>query len=153
MGAQLTPRLLTTPQEAEAALTLIRGAFAYMDGRIDPPSSMHRLCADAMLENGGLWGIGTPLRACVVLTPMNDALYIGKLAVADAARGQGLARAMIMLAAQEAQRLNLAWLELETRIELTENHAVFGALGFRKVGETAHPGYDRPTSITMRKAV
>ena len=45
------------------------------------------------------------------------------------------------------------FLELQTRIELTENHATFGALGFKKIAETAHPGYSRPTSITMRKLV
>ncbi|MFN7434077.1 MAG: N-acetyltransferase, partial [Betaproteobacteria bacterium] len=42
-------------------------------------------------------------------------------------------------------------LELQTRIELTENHATFAALGFAKVAETAHPGYARPTSITLRR--
>ena len=40
-----------------------------------------------------------------------------------------------------------------TRIELTENHATFAALGFAKVAETAHPGYKRATSITLRRRV
>lgn len=44
-----------------------------------------------------------------------------------------------------------AVLELDTRIELTENHATFAALGFVKTGEDAHDGYDRPTFITMQK--
>jgi hypothetical protein len=30
---------------------------------------------------------------------------------------------------------------------------MFAALGFQKVPESAHAGYDRPTSITMRKRV
>lgn len=46
-----------------------------------------------------------------------------------------------------------AYLELETRIELLENHATFAALGFVRVTESAHPGFSRPTSITMRKPV
>ena len=44
-------------------------------------------------------------------------------------------------------------LELQTRIELTENQATFGRMGFVKTAETAHEGFDRPTSITMRAKV
>jgi hypothetical protein len=44
-------------------------------------------------------------------------------------------------------------IELQTRIELTTNHAAFARLGFRESGRTAHEGYDRPTSITMRKVL
>ena len=44
-------------------------------------------------------------------------------------------------------------LELQTRIELTGNHAVFARLGFHETERTAHAGYARPTSITMRKAL
>ena len=49
------------------ALALIHRSFAYMEGRIDPPSSVHRLTLAALREqarDGEVWGIGTPLRAC-----------------------------------------------------------------------------------------
>ncbi|MEL6795078.1 MAG: GNAT family N-acetyltransferase, partial [Pseudomonadota bacterium] len=68
-------------------------------------------------------------------------------------RGMGLARRLMESAAREARRLGLAALELRTRIELTENHSAFAALGFERTAETAHPGYDRPTSVTMRAAL
>ena len=42
-------------------------------------------------------------------------------------------------------------LELQTRIELTGNHAAFRRMGFVETARTAHPGFDRPTSITFRK--
>ncbi len=29
----------------------------------------------------------------------------------------------------------------------------FGRMGFVQTGQTAHAGYDRPTSITMRRAI
>jgi GNAT superfamily N-acetyltransferase len=82
-----------------------------------------------------------------------DALYLGRLAVAAAHRGSGLARALVAAAEAEARARGLGTLELQIRIELTENHAAFARLGFAKTGETAHDGYDRPTSITMRKAL
>ena len=44
-------------------------------------------------------------------------------------------------------------LELSTRIELVENHATFARMGFAKTAETAHEGFDRPTSIVMRAPV
>jgi hypothetical protein len=36
---------------------------------------------------------------------------------------------------------------------LTANHGAFARLGFREMARTAHDGYDRPTSITMRKVL
>lgn len=134
-------------------LTLIQSTFAFMDGRIDPPSSMHRLSLDsvsAQAETGEVWGIGDPVQACVFLTPKPDSLYLGKLAVAPDTRRQGFARRLIALARSRAADLRLPCVELQTRIELVENHATFEALGFREIARTAHPGYDRPTSITYR---
>jgi len=139
-------------------LALIRETFAYMDGRIDPPSSMHRLTeADIarQADTGEVWLIGpadVPL-ACVFFTPRQHALYVGKLAVAAEARGQGHARALMALAEFRARARGLPALELQTRVELTENHAAFARLGFVRVGATAHPGYDRATSYTYRRPV
>lgn len=140
----------------DAVLRLILDAFAFMEGRIDPPSSAHRLTVAGMAaqaRTGAVWVIeeaGRPV-ACLFTKPQGDALYLGKLAVAASHRGRGLARLLIATAEAEARARDLAWLELQTRIELTENHAAFARLGFAKAAETAHPGYDRPTSITLRR--
>lgn len=139
-----------------AVLRLVRETFAYMEGRIDPPSSMHRLSEAeiaAQAETGEVWVIeaeGVPV-ACVFLTPRPDRLYIGKLAVAAAWRGRGLARQLAALAEERALALGLPMLELQSRIELVENHAAFLALGFREAGATAHEGFSRPTSLTFRR--
>ena len=139
-------------------LALLSVAFAYMEGRIDPPSSLGRMglaeLRRAAMESE-LWvieGAEGPL-ACVILTPQEDTLYMGKLAVAHAARGQGLARRLIALSLERARALGLATVSLQTRVELLENHATFAALGFEMTGTTAHPGYDRPTSVSFRRAV
>jgi GNAT superfamily N-acetyltransferase len=140
----------------DIVLRLILDSFAYMEGRIDPPSSAHRLTAPEMAEQAGtgaVWVVeeaGCPI-ACLFAKAAGDALYLGKLAVSTSHRGRGLARRLVAVAEEEARSRCLVWLELETRIELTENHAAFTRLGFMKVAETAHPGYARPTSITMRK--
>ena len=153
----LTPRRIGPDDPALAAiLDLIRGSFAYMDGRIDPPSSMLALSVETLSQTAAqaeIWSIGTPPVACVILTPKPDALYVGKLAVARRARGHGHARRLLDLAAERARILGHETLELQTRVELTENHATFAKLGFTEVGRTAHAGYDRPTSITFRKSL
>jgi Acetyltransferases len=155
--AQMTPERIA-PEDARVteALNLIRTAFAGMEGRIDPPSSMHRMTFESLREDARLrelWGIGAPLVACVILTEKPGRLYIGKLAVAEEAQGKGLARELIGMAEKRAKELRLNRLELETRVELTENHAVFTRLGFVETGRKAHAGYDRPTSITFQKPV
>ena len=151
----MTPRLAEDPALWPPILALLRQAFAYMDGRIDPPSSLRDLTPEALTRQarvGELWIIGAPV-ACVFLTPKPGALYVGKLAVAESHRGQGLARRLIDLAEARARERGLPALELQTRVELVENQAAFLAMGFREVERTAHEGYERPTSITYRRAV
>jgi GNAT superfamily N-acetyltransferase len=147
------PRRIAPDDPAMAdLLALIRGAFAFMDGVIDPPSSIHRLTL-AELQGAEVWAVGTPPVACVVLTPKTDILYLGKLAVVDAARGQGLARRLVNLALTRARALGLRAVELQVRIELTGNQAAFQAMGFAEIGRTAHAGYSHPTSITYRRMI
>lgn len=137
-----------------AVLRLIQSEFAYMEGVIDPPSSMHRLTLADLAQDGvEVWAIGSPPVACVVLTPKNDALYLGKLAVRSDERGKGHARALIDLALRRARSLGLPALECQTRVELTANHAIFETMGFARTAATAHAGYDRPTSYTYHKEV
>jgi len=151
----MTPMLVTDPSVWPAVLRLLHEAFAYMEGRIDPPSSLRDLTLEALTRQakvGEIWVIGAPV-ACVFLTPKPGALYVGKLAVAEGQRGQGLARQLLDLAEHRARVTGLPVLELQVRVELVENQAAFRAMGFVEVGRTAHPGYDRPTSINYRRAV
>lgn len=152
------PRRFEAGQDAQPLLALIRDSFAFMAGRIDPPSSADRLTAEdlaAEAQRSEIWlleELGAPV-ACVILSARKGALYVGKLAVAATHRRQGLARQLIGHAVARAQALALPQLELQVRVELTENHAAFVAMGFRKVGESAHPGYHRSTSYTYALAV
>lgn len=142
--------------ELAALLSLIQTSFAFMDGVVNPPSSMHTLTQDSMRTlavTSEVWSFGPPLCACVVLTLKPDALYIGKLSVAEHARNQGFARKLVEHAASRARHHKRQWLELDARIELTQNHAAFAAMGFRETGRTAHVGFTSPTSLTFRRSV
>jgi predicted N-acetyltransferase YhbS len=151
-------RRMAPEEDFGPVLALIREAFTYMEGRIDPPSSLHRLTVRSLSDqarSGEIWittSADLPV-ACMILTPRDDDLYLGKLAVAAPQRGQGLARQFVEHALARAKALGKGAVTLQTRVELMENHAAFEAMGFRKVGETAHEGFTRPTSRTYRRDV
>jgi ribosomal protein S18 acetylase RimI-like enzyme len=151
----VTPRRhRSTDPELGQILALLQRCFAYMEGRIDPPSSLHALTVAGIAQTcdtAEVWSLGPPPQACVFLAEKPGRLYLGKLAVDPSVRGQGHARALVALAEERAKALGLAVLELQTRIELVENHAAFARMGFVKTAEDAHEGYDRPTGIVMQK--
>ena len=136
-------------------LALLQRSYAYMDGRIDPPSSLQGFDKAILREKSTgeellLARLDDTLAGCCFLKDKGDTLYIGKLAVDPSRQGQGIGRSLIAAAIATANRKGCRALELQTRIELSENHKAFAAMGFRKTAESAHEGYERPTSITMR---
>jgi GNAT superfamily N-acetyltransferase len=139
-------------------LALLRSAYAYMESRIDPPSSLLRMGAAQLQEKAREEALILALEdrrlvGCAFAGLREDCVYVGKLAVDAAARRRGVARRIMQAAEALARAHGRRFVELEAHIELTENHATFAALGFSRVAESAHPGFDRPTSITMRKPV
>ena len=142
----------------DALLDLILTSFAYMNGRIDPPSSALALTAEtlktkAIDEIAYIAVEGEQLVGCIFCRPEAESLYVGKLAVLPAAQGRGIGKRLLVLAGAAARDLGLKDLRLETRIELIDNHATFAAWGFQKTAENRHAGFDRTTSIEMRKAI
>lgn len=149
-------RRVTPDGDLDAVLDLMRTSFAYLDTRIDPPSSIHKLTLETLTEaatRSEIWVIGETPQACIILTRRPASLYLSKLAVAKAARGQGLARRLVQHALERAREMGMPSVTLQTRVELTENQAAFARLGFEEMCRTAHPGYDRPTSITFERKV
>jgi GNAT superfamily N-acetyltransferase len=139
-------------------LALIMRAFAPMDGVIDPPSSAHLLTADtlrdkASRETGFVALEGDRIVGCVFAFERAAELYVGKLAVAPDCQGQGIGRRLMQAVEELARDRGKVAIELQTRIELTRNHAAFARLGFHETERTGHEGYARPTSITMRKVL
>ena len=150
----MKPQRAIDPYDWQHLRDLLARAFGRMEGRIDPPSSLHGLTpADiaAQAVAGEVWVIGAPAVACVFLTTLPHALYLGRLAVDPAVQRMGYGRRLIGVAQSRAHDLGLPALELWTRIELVENHAAFRALGFVQTGTHAHEGYDRPTTLIFTK--
>jgi predicted N-acetyltransferase YhbS len=142
------------PADAMAAAALIRSAFARQDVVTDPPpSALGETEAGVLAMHGGaVAAIGPGALAGVVLWRKQDgALYVGRLAVAPAWRGRGIARALMAAAEQAATAAGLGRLLLSTRLVLVSNRRLFAACGFVETASHAHPGYRHPTFVEMEK--
>jgi ribosomal protein S18 acetylase RimI-like enzyme len=139
-------------------LSLLQRAFAYMDERIAPPSSLKQLDVakiklKAQQETLFLLTVNDEIAGCVFAKLNDGHVYLGKLAVDSRFRGRGYARRLMSRVEQHAQDNGIDYVELETRVELTENQHFFTSAGYVKIAENAHRGYDRPTSYRYRKNV
>jgi GNAT superfamily N-acetyltransferase len=137
-------------------LEVLRAAFAQQEGRIDPPSSVYALDERLLSSKAAEERVFVAkdeglLVGCIFARDTGRSIYLGKLAVLPHLRGRGVGRLLVQAVEDYARRSGRIVLELETRIELIENHRIFESYGFRKVEEKAHPGYARPTSISMEK--
>jgi ribosomal protein S18 acetylase RimI-like enzyme len=139
-------------------LQILHAAFDYQKDRIDPPSSLYgldeaALALKAQAELLLLARRGSEIAGCVFVRLSPGSTYLGKLAVRPDLQGRGIGRQLVAAVERAALEASSSALELETRIELVENHETFGRLGFKKVSEGSHDGYDRSTFITMRKLI
>ncbi len=135
---------------------LLVECYSYMERRIDPPSSLKQMTPDTLRKKADDEMLVVVLNddqivACGYLKETDETVYVGKLAVKQAFRKKGILRSILQIADDLARNRYKSGLELETRIELTENHKTFEALGFVKTGESSHDGYDRSTDITMKR--
>lgn len=158
MSDTLVLRAATLADAAKIAAT-IAAAFEQYRGRLVPESGAFGETAEAIAaelassagaivaqRNGEMVG-------CVMIHEMESDLYFGRLAVLPAARGTGLARRLIDAVEAEARRRGLSGVRLGVRVVLTENQRLFRSLGYGEISREAHPGFDYPTSINMRKSL
>jgi len=145
-----------TPADAEAAAALIRAAFAVQSQATDPPSgALGETAASVAVKVADGGGVGAEVDGGLVGVALwaekDGALYIGRVSVAPAWRGRGIARAMLAAGEAEARRRGLERMTLRVRLALGENQRLFAGFGFAPVGLGAHPGYAQPTFLVMEK--
>ncbi|MGW0231482.1 GNAT family N-acetyltransferase [Actinopolymorpha singaporensis] len=147
------------PGDASALVAVIGAAFEQYRGQLVPEPGAFRETTGTIGRElaAGTGAIiaeqGEDALGCVMLKPVDGDLYFGRLAVTPSARGRGIARRLVKAVEDEAIRRGLAGVRLGVRIALTENQRLFTSLGFVETSREAHPGFDHPTSINMRKAL
>lgn len=145
--------------DAASIAAVIAASFAQYRGRLVPESGAFRETAATIAAelDGGAGAIvaerNGEMLGCVLVEEKEGDLYFGRLSVLPSARGRGLARKLIEAVETEARRRGLGGVRLGVRVVLTDNQRLFLALGYSETSREAHPGFDHPTSINMRKAL
>jgi ribosomal protein S18 acetylase RimI-like enzyme len=148
-----------TAADAATIAAIIAASFEEYRGRLEPESgalgeTAEAVTAELARESGAIIAERNgEVVGCVMVKLLEDDLYLGRLAVVPAARGQGIARRLVEAVEDEARRRELAGVRLGVRIALTENQKLFASLGYVEISREAHEGFDQPTSINMRKAL
>lgn len=148
---------MATHSDAAAIAATIAASFEQYRGKLVPASGAFRETVESIASelNKGAAAIvaerNGEMLGCVLVEEMDGDLYFGRLSILPSARGLGLARRLIEAVEAEALQRGLAGVRLGVRIVLTDNQRLFSSLGYREISREAHPGFDRPTSINMRK--
>ncbi len=79
----------------------------------------------------------------IVLIPGGDHLLVENVAVAPAMQGRGLGRELMAFAERQATELGMAELRLYTNQLMTENLALYPALGYSETGRRVEDGFAR----------
>lgn len=122
----MAPRL-ARPEEADALRELVRSAYAHYVPRLGREPFPMVDDYPARIAAGQAWWI--PGVAVLVLVD-EEGMLLDNIAVAEAARGQGIGRALIAFAEAEARRRRHAKLWLYTNEMMVENIALYTRLGF-----------------------
>jgi ribosomal protein S18 acetylase RimI-like enzyme len=150
------------PGEAAALLAVMRRAFAEYRGVLQPESSVFvetpDLIAEKLACGGGFIAVeGEKPVGCLIAeekagrgSPIG---YLGRLAVDPSLRRQGLAWRLMLAGEGFARDRGLKIAEVQVRIALPGNIALFQSLGYRETARRAHPGFTEPTYLVMEKSL
>jgi ribosomal protein S18 acetylase RimI-like enzyme len=146
------------PQEAAALLDLMRRAFAEYRGVLRPESSVfvesEAVIAEQLAHGGGFVAVCDGHRVgCVIAESKDGRGYLGRLAVLPGMRRGGVARRLMLAGEAFVREQGLRVAEVNVRIVLTGNVALFESLGYRETRRLAHPGWPVPTYLVMEKSL
>ena len=146
------------PEDAASLLSLMRRAFGEYRGVLRPESSVFAETAAAIagkLAGGGgfVASRGAGLLGCVIAEAEGERGYLGRLAVLPEARRTGIARRLMRAGEGFLRARGLERAEVNVRIALTGNIALFESLGYRETRRLAHPGWPEPTYLAMEKSL
>jgi ribosomal protein S18 acetylase RimI-like enzyme len=143
------------PEAAETVHRLTQAAFAGYS-RLDPPSGAGRenvdsVAADLARHGGALAFVAERSVGCLRLEAGPDDLHVRRLAVDPAFQNRGIGQALMRWAETEARRQRLERMTVGVRLALPRNLHFYRGLGYEETGHHSHPGYDRPTWVSMQK--
>jgi GNAT superfamily N-acetyltransferase len=144
------------PADCPALADLIHRAFEPYRGVLVPDSGAHAETAAtlaAALVKGAAFRAfrDETLIGCIFAERRPDRVYLGRLAVDPARRGQGVGWALLAAVEGYAREVGAPRLELGVRLVLADNIRLFQRAGYVITGQASHPGFDVPTYHVMEK--
>ena len=135
-----------------AATALLRASHALMQSLFDPEDNHYLEIEDLCVPSIKFLVArnGTETLGCAALSNQQSYGEIKSMFVAPAARGQGVADALMTALDKEARQLGLTTLKLETGDKLKAAHRLYHRHGFRVCGPFG--AYEEsPASVFMSK--
>jgi len=131
--------------DVPAIEALVREAYAMYVPRIG------REPAPVTADHAGLVAAGRTsvveadgeVAGVIVLIPGSDHLLVENVAVSPRMQGRGLGRELMAFAERRAAELGMAELRLYTNQLMTENLALYPALGYTETGRRVEDGFAR----------
>ena len=144
------------PDDAPVAVAVIHAAFQAQEVPTEPPPGALTETAEsvrALLKAGGgaAAGDGRVMAGVVLWREAEGGLYFGRLAVLPPFRGQGIARALVAAAEEEARRRGLRRVHCGARLVLEGNHRLFRSCGYREFRRPFEAKYGGVVSADLEK--
>lgn len=133
------------PEDVEPVCRIVHAAYGHYATRLGKPPGPMLDDYGRRVTDGQAWVLEDEgaLAGVLILEDADGALLLDNVAVSPAAQGRGHGRALIAFAEREARRRGHADLRLYTNVQMTENLALYGRLGFRETGRVTEKGYER----------
>jgi ribosomal protein S18 acetylase RimI-like enzyme len=133
-----------TREDAARVHGITQGAYAEYRGVLDPPSGVDRetlVDVERALDDGGavLAWIGDTAVGAVRFQHAADHLAVERLAVIPAARGQGIARALLAYLEDLARHSHQPEVRLGVRRSLPRNVELYHRLGYHVLSVHPYP--------------
>ena len=139
------------PGDAEAAREIVNEAYRSYIPRIgQAPAPMRDDYAKRIAE-GQVWILdrdGTAV-GILVLEETPERFLLDNIAVAPAHHGEGLGRALLTFAEQEAVRRGWHEIQLYTNALMTENIALYERIGYVETARVSEKGFDRVYMVKL----
>jgi ribosomal protein S18 acetylase RimI-like enzyme len=142
-----------SPDDVEAIRGIVRAAYAKYVERIGREPAPMTADYYGLVASGAVW-VATnddeePV-GVLAIHPEAPSLLLENVAVAPAAQGRGIGRALIRFAEERAVELGLDEVRLYTNEKMTENVRLYQSLGYEEVARGQEEGFDR---VFLRKRV